>query len=226
MAESMMLYWGSGSPPCWRVLIALEEKNLQGFQHKLLSFDKGEHKSEEVMKLNPRGQLPTFKHGDVVVNESFAACLYLENQFKSQGTQLIPDDVKEQALVLQRAFEALALQQKMYDSLFYDYFVPEPERQESALKRHMENLKTEVTLWEGYLQKMGKGSFLAGRNFSMADVIFFPIVAFLPDYGLSKERYPNLMEYYEMLKERPSIKASWPPHWADKATAGDTLKDL
>ncbi|XP_060771549.1 glutathione S-transferase A-like isoform X2 [Neoarius graeffei] len=204
MAESMMLYWGSGSPPCWRVLIALEEKNLQGFQHKLLSFDKGEHKSEEVMKLNPRGQ----------------------NQFKSQGTQLIPDDVKEQALVLQRAFEALALQQKMYDSLFYDYFVPEPERQESALKRHMENLKTEVTLWEGYLQKMGKGSFLAGRNFSMADVIFFPIVAFLPDYGLSKERYPNLMEYYEMLKERPSIKASWPPHWADKATAGDTLKDL
>lgn len=53
----MMLYWGSGSPPCWRVLIALEEKNLQGFQHKLLSFDKGEHKSEEVMKLNPRGQV-------------------------------------------------------------------------------------------------------------------------------------------------------------------------
>ncbi|XP_060771547.1 glutathione S-transferase A-like isoform X2 [Neoarius graeffei] len=204
MSESMMLYWGSGSPPCWRVLIALEEKNLQGFQHKLLSFDKGEHKSEEVMKLNPRGQ----------------------NQFKSQGTQLIPDDVKEQALVLQRAFEALALQQKMYESLFYNHVVPEPERQESALKRHMENLKTEITLWEGYLQKMGKGSFLAGRNFSMADVIFFPVFAFLPRFGLSKERYPNLMEYYEMLKERPSIKASWPPHWADKATAGDTLKDL
>ncbi|KAI5086676.1 glutathione S-transferase rho, partial [Silurus meridionalis] len=56
MAEDMMLFWGSGSPPCWRVMIALEEKNLQGFHHKLLSFDKGEHKSEEVMKLNPRGQ--------------------------------------------------------------------------------------------------------------------------------------------------------------------------
>lgn len=53
----MMLYWGSGSPPCWRVQIALEEKNLQGYQHKLLSFDKGEHKCEEVMKLNPRGQV-------------------------------------------------------------------------------------------------------------------------------------------------------------------------
>lgn len=57
MAEDMMLYWGSGSPPCWRVQIALEEKNLQGYQHKLLSFDKKEHKCEEVMKLNPRGQV-------------------------------------------------------------------------------------------------------------------------------------------------------------------------
>ncbi|MCJ8735511.1 hypothetical protein PDJAM_G00247860 [Pangasius djambal] len=118
MAGDMMLYWGSGSPPCWRVQIALEEKNLQGYHHKLLSFDKGEHKCEEVMKLNPRGQLPTFKHGDVVVNESLAACMYLENRFKSQGTRLIPDDVKEQALVLQRVFEASTLQQKMctYDN--------------------------------------------------------------------------------------------------------------
>lgn len=109
----MMLYWGSGSPPCWRVQIALEEKNLQGYHHKLLSFDKGEQKSEEVMKLNPRGQvsgvertqlrihyafmvvslflysciqLPTFKHGDVVVNESVAACVYLEVRVDFKGT--------------------------------------------------------------------------------------------------------------------------------------------
>jgi len=108
MAKNMMLYWGSGSPPCWRVMIALEEKKLQGYNHKLLSFDKKEHQCAEVKALNPRVQvrlwqtesfiqrhdiyqtcvfniahlfilqLPTFKHGDLIVNESFAACLYLE----------------------------------------------------------------------------------------------------------------------------------------------------
>ncbi|XP_027009856.1 glutathione S-transferase rho [Tachysurus fulvidraco] len=226
MAKDMMLYWGSGSPPCWRVQIALEEKNLQGYQHKLLSFDKKEHKCEEVMKLNPRGQLPTFKHGDVVVNESMAVCMYLENQFKSQGTQLIPDDVMEQAQVLQRVFETSTLQQKMYECLFYNHYIPEPERHESAQKRHKENLKTEIALWESYLQQMGNGTFVAGRNFSMADVVFFPVFAFLPRFGLSQERYPHLMEYYEMVKERPSIKASWPPHWLDTPSGGDTLKDL
>ncbi|KAM7383972.1 hypothetical protein PAMA_011360 [Pampus argenteus] len=78
MAQDMTLLWGSGSPPCWRVMIALEEKNLQGYNQKLLSFQKMEHKSQEVMDMNPRGQLPSFKHGTHVLNESYAACMYLE----------------------------------------------------------------------------------------------------------------------------------------------------
>ena len=55
--SDVFLYWGSGSPPCWRVMLALEEKGLTGYQHKLLSFAKKEHKSDEVLKLNPRGQV-------------------------------------------------------------------------------------------------------------------------------------------------------------------------
>lgn len=57
MAKDITLLWGSGSPPCWRVMIALEEKNLQGYNSKLLSFDKMEHKSQEVLDINPRGQV-------------------------------------------------------------------------------------------------------------------------------------------------------------------------
>jgi glutathione S-transferase len=58
MAEQneIFLYWGSGSTPCWRIQIALDEKNLD-YGNKLLSFDKQDHKSEEIVKLNPRGQV-------------------------------------------------------------------------------------------------------------------------------------------------------------------------
>lgn len=55
--KSISLLWGAGSPPCWRVMIALQEKKLQGYKHKLLSFEKGEHKSQEVLEINPRGQV-------------------------------------------------------------------------------------------------------------------------------------------------------------------------
>ncbi|XP_036433834.1 glutathione S-transferase rho [Colossoma macropomum] len=226
MAEDILLYWASGSPPCWRVMIALEEKNLHGYKSKLLSFDKKEHKGPEVLALNPRGQVPTFKHGDIVVNESVAACLYLESRFKSQGSQLMPDSVTEQALVLQRTFESSSMQQRMYEAVFYDFFVPEGERHESAQKRHKEALSTELKLWESYLQKLDKGSYLAGKSFSMADVVCFPYIAFLVRFGLNTERYPRLGEYYELVKERPSVKASWPPHWLENPQNQDTIKDL
>ncbi|XP_075931438.1 glutathione S-transferase A-like isoform X3 [Anarhichas minor] len=154
MAKDMTLLWGSGSPPCWRVMIALEEKNLQGYNQKLLSFEKGEHKSKEVMDMNPRGQLPALKCGTNVLNESLAACLYLESQYKSQGNKLIPDCPAEQAMMYQRMFEGLTFSQKMADVIYYTYKVPEGERHDSAVKRNTEALTTEIKLWEGYLQKV------------------------------------------------------------------------
>jgi glutathione S-transferase len=43
-----------------------------------LSFGKKEHKSPEVLALNPRGQVPTFKLGNTIINDSLAACDYIE----------------------------------------------------------------------------------------------------------------------------------------------------
>ena len=43
---------------------------------------------------------------------------------------------------------------------------------------------------------------------------------------LSAERYPVLGEYYALLKDRPSIKASWPPHWLENTKGQDTLKEF
>ncbi|XP_035765578.1 glutathione S-transferase A-like [Neolamprologus brichardi] len=120
MAKDMTLLWGSGSPPCWRIMIALEEKNLQGYNQKLLSFEKGEHKSKEVMDINPRGQLPAFKCGDVPVNESCAACFHLECKYKSQGTKLIPDCEAGLAQILQRVFEVNALVEKSSSVIYYN----------------------------------------------------------------------------------------------------------
>ncbi|XP_039876845.1 glutathione S-transferase A-like [Simochromis diagramma] len=224
MAKDMTLWWGSGSPPCWRVMIALEEKKLQGYNQKLLSFEKGEHKSKEVMDVNPRGQLPAFKCGDKIINESYGACFFLECEYMSQGTKLIPVNSSEKALVLQRTFEGNTLHQKMADVFMYNRRVPENERHESAFKRLKETLTGEVQMWEGHLQKT-PGGFLAGKSFSMADVIVYPSVALLFRMGLCEKRYPKLSEYHKNLKDRPSIKATWPPLWKD--TPGqDFLKDI
>ena len=68
MASEMFLYWGSGSPPCWSAMLALEEKGLSGYPNKLVSFEKGEHKSEEVLKWNPRGQVSLYSYYHTVIH--------------------------------------------------------------------------------------------------------------------------------------------------------------
>lgn len=57
MADGMFLFWGSGSTPCMRVMMVLEEKGFSGYQHRQISFEKRENKCEEILKLNPRGQV-------------------------------------------------------------------------------------------------------------------------------------------------------------------------
>ncbi|XP_051811636.1 glutathione S-transferase A-like isoform X4 [Acanthochromis polyacanthus] len=156
MAKDMTLLWGSGSPQGWRVMIMLEEKQLKGYNQKLISFEKKEHKSQEVLDINPRGQLPAFKCGKHILNESYAACFFLENQYKSQGTKLIPDTPDAQALMYQRMFEVLTLHQKIVEIVTYNNRVPEGERHDSAVQRNKEGLTTELKLWEGYLKKMVK----------------------------------------------------------------------
>ena len=56
--KKMFLWWGSGSVPCWKVMIALAEKGLwEGLPNKLISFDKEENRGADILAINPRGQV-------------------------------------------------------------------------------------------------------------------------------------------------------------------------
>ena len=57
---ALELYWGSGSPYSWRVLLALEYKRLAYDSH-LLQFSKQEHKSPQMLRMNPRGRVPVLQ---------------------------------------------------------------------------------------------------------------------------------------------------------------------
>src|SRR5258708_13447352 len=74
------VYWGSGSPYSWRVLLALEYKRLQYTSH-VVQFSKQEHKSPQMLALNWRGKVPVLKDGDYVCFESLAVLYYLDLKY-------------------------------------------------------------------------------------------------------------------------------------------------
>ena len=77
---ALEVYWASGSPFSWRVLLTLEVKQLP-YQSHLLMFSKREHKSPAYLALNPRGKVPTLKDGDFVLYESLAIMAYLDSAY-------------------------------------------------------------------------------------------------------------------------------------------------
>src|SRR3954470_18066619 len=79
VAMGLELYWGSGSPFAWRVMLTLEVKRLS-YESKLLEFSKSEHKTPSFLRLNPRGKIPVLKDGDLVLYESLAIMAYLEKK--------------------------------------------------------------------------------------------------------------------------------------------------
>jgi len=217
MASKIFLYWASGSAPCWRVMIALEEKGLSGYGNKFLAFSKNEHKSEEVMKWNPRGQLPTVVFDNTfAINESIAVCEYLEKMYPKQGTHLTPEDPKALAKMLQRKQEFMNLDTKARDLVLYKFFkrgtengVVDPVKAKKLLDDYLE----EVKIWEKYA---GEADFIAGPQMTLADLAFFPLVALNVRFGIDLAKHaPNINKYYNRMVKRPSVEKSWPPHWKE-----------
>jgi len=211
--DGRFLYWGSGSIPCWRPMIVLKEKDLK-YGEKLCNFGNKEHKSEEIMKLNARGQVPTFKDGDAVINESGAICDYLEFKYPDSGTCLLPKDPLERAKVLQRTYEIANLFKAFIEGIiFYIFFTPKEQQDEEVIKKKKAAAKEELQRWEEIMKQQGSGSFIAGKNFTMADVHIFPVLAWAVRGSANLENFPALYEYYERVSKRPSVEATWPPHW-------------
>ena len=51
------------------------------YESQLLHFDKQEHQSPQMLKMNPRGRVPVLKDGDYVVFESVAVLYYLDVKY-------------------------------------------------------------------------------------------------------------------------------------------------
>ena len=100
---SLTFYYGSGSPPAWRVWLALEHKGV-AYDGIRLHFDRDEHKSAEFLKVNPRGKVPAIVHDGFALAESGAILEYLEEAWPERP--LLPKEAKARGRVRQLAREA------------------------------------------------------------------------------------------------------------------------
>eukprot|EP01117_Protostelium_nocturnum_P015096 TRINITY_DN5813_c0_g1_i1.p1 TRINITY_DN5813_c0_g1~~TRINITY_DN5813_c0_g1_i1.p1 ORF type:complete len:229 (+),score=63.28 TRINITY_DN5813_c0_g1_i1:99-785(+) len=196
----LFLYGSLISPNTWRVAILLKEKNIE---YTLDLPPKG-LKSKEHLQWNERGQIPILKDGDIIVNESLAQMLYLQNFYsESDSSSLLPNEKSLYGPIMARLLEINNLTSAYSPIMFKGLF-----GQGQVTREQITILLQELTRWEKYAQK---STWLATEEISLADIAAFPAIAGCVFVGISLEkRFPKLFEWYKRMSERPSIQNTWP----------------
>jgi glutathione S-transferase len=211
---ALTFYYGSGSPYAWKVWLALEHKGIP-YDFKLLSFDAGDLKKPEFLKVNPRGQVPAIVHDGFALWESTAIVEYLEEAFPHQP--LLPMDSRDRAttrrLMLEADHHLSAAGGDLFDLTLYREKNQAEDR--GTIAAAQEKILAELARWDGYLTR----DFLAGP-LTLADFTAFPYIRLLrridqrqPQNGLG-ERIPKRVQgWMARIEALPYYAKTVPPHW-------------
>lgn len=216
------VYWGSGSPYSWRVLLALEHKRLAYTSHQL-RFSKQEHQAPQILALNFRGRVPILKDGDYVVFESLAVLYYLDEKYPELP---IFGRTPEEAGVIMRViceYEHYAEADVM--QIVHAFFEHRYAGQEEDLARSMHVVGREARSIEA---RLAKSDWVVGESFSAADMVIFPGIQTLL-HALRKPEahdlasrflpleanYPAIGRWLARVEALPGYARTYPPHWRE-----------
>ena len=158
------VYWGSGSPYSWRVLLALEYKRLAYTSH-LLQFSRQEHKSPQILALNFRGRVPILKDGDYVVFESLAVLYYLD--LKYPDPPIFGQSPEEAGVIMRVICEYQAYVEEHLMKIVRAVFDGQAQEHIDALADSMHVVASEARSIEARLSRsdMGGGRALLRRRY-------------------------------------------------------------
>ncbi|MDP9066202.1 MAG: glutathione S-transferase family protein [Pseudomonadota bacterium] len=217
---AISLYWGSGSPYAWRVMLALEYKGVPYESH-LLQFDKQEHQSPHMLKLNPRGRVPVLKDGDYVVFESIAVLYYLER--KHPEPPIFGRNPEEAGVIMRVICEFQAYAEPAVSKIVSAVFSGTVAADIDALTDAMHVVAREARTIEG---RLSREEWIVGADYSATDMVIFPWIQMLrralargaaAELGarfLPMERnYPALARWIQRIEMLPGYDRTYPPHW-------------
>ena len=169
--------------------------------------------SPEVLAIHPFGKIPAMRHGDFELFESKAIGTYLDRMFP--GPRLIPEDARSAALAEQWVSAVnTVIDRTMVRTYLFGYIFPKtadgkPDRK--VIDEVTPELREQIKLLDKAVAKTG---YLAGNQFSFADINVMPILFYVRKFPEGSEAIAaakNLAAYYDRNAERPSFKNTIPP---------------
>ena len=189
----MVLYSGTTCPYSHRSRFVLFEKGMDFEIRDVDLFSK----PEEIMVMNPYGQVPILVERDLILYESNIINEYIDERFPHP--QLMPGDPVDRARVRLILFN-------FEKELFAHVNTLEQTTGKKGHDKEQEKARTHIRDRLTQLAPVFlKNKYMLGENFSMLDVAIAPLLWRLDYYGieLSKNAAP-LLKYAERIFSRPA----------------------
>ena len=171
-----------------------------GYEYKVINIDlnKGEQLKPEFKKISPLGKIPVIIDQDNNKNifESGAILMYLAEQ---SGMFYDTKDRLEinQWLMAQMGYIGPMLGQHHQ---FHHY---NPGKSQFGEERYF---KISKRIYEELEERLSKSRFLAGENYTIADIGTFPWIARHEWHDIGLKNYKNLTRWYVEISEREAVK--------------------
>jgi glutathione S-transferase len=217
---SISLFWGSGSPYAWRVMLALEHKRLPYESH-LIKFDQQEQQSPHMLKLNFRGRVPVLKDGDYVIFESLAVLYYLD--LKYPRPPIFGGSPEEAGVIMRVICEYQAYAEAAVMKIIEAVGAGVVAQRFDELTEAMHVVAREARTIEG---RLNQADWVVGESYSAADMVIFPgiqvLLRALKDRAAKElgarflpmeKNYPGLARWIGRLESLPGYERTYPPHW-------------
>jgi glutathione S-transferase len=166
------------------------------YELRYVDFTAGQQRTPEFRKLNPMGKLPTLVDGDTIVTESAAIGLYLADRY-AYGTLCPKVDDPARATYLRWALFAPSV----IEPGAYAHGAKWEYRSAQAGWGEYANMLDAIEL------AIGRGPWLLGDRFSMADMIFGGTVRYMLQFKMIDAR-ASFAAYAERLQARPAWQAA------------------
>lgn len=209
MTTPVKVYGPPLSTAVSRVLACLLEKDVQ-FQLIPVNMSKGEHKSPDFLKIQPFGQVPAFQDENISIFESRAICRYLCEKYPEKGNKGLygTNPLAKASIDEWVEAEGQSFNPPSSVLVFQLAFAPRMKlKQDPALISQNEEKLGKVL--EVYEKRLGESRFLAGDEFSLADLSHLPNAHYLvnaTDRGELFTSKKNVRRWWGEISSRDSWK--------------------
>ncbi len=200
----MIEVWSWPTPNGHKVHIALEEL---GLQYKVIpvNIGKGDQFKPEFLTITPNHRIPAIVDPDgpggkpLQLFESAAILIYLAEK---TGSRMLPSDPAGRYTCLQWTMFQMGGIGPMFGQ--YNHFANyAPEKLPYAIERYA----NEVQRLHRVLDKrLGEAAYLAGKDYTIADICTFPWIRNPDRRGINLDDYPNVKRWHDTIAARPAVQ--------------------